>query len=85
MKLRHVMEPNYKILFVRACFVLFLVIGKTSLFAQETINIIKQKLPLSIGKNLAVLIDNNGLYNSSNILLQKGFENSNKPLPKTVL
>ncbi len=81
MKVRHGILPNYRLLLLRSCFVLVLLFSTSVLPAQETIVIVKQKLPLSIGKNIAVLVDNNERYNSANILVQKAFTNSDKPVP----
>ena len=51
------------------------------MFAQQTIVIAKQKLPLSIGQNVEILNDPEELYSASNILLQRGFRVSDKPVP----
>jgi len=61
---------------------LFIVLVCNSfLFAQKTIVISKQKLPVSIGKSVAILYDNKEVYNSSNIVTQQNFVQSDEAVP----
>src|SRR3954452_1553816 len=81
MKNRNSITLKYKIIVLRTCLFLALFICNNLLFAQEAIVISKSKLPLSIGKKVAILNDKEGLYDSSNIVLQQHFIMSDKPVP----
>ena len=81
MKTQGSVPLKYKIILLRTCLLLTALSCSSFLFAQETVIISNQKLPLSIGKGIAILYDNKKLYDSSDIVLQKDFVISSESAP----
>jgi two-component system NtrC family sensor kinase len=81
MKTQGGISLKFKIILLKTCLLLTVLICGSFLFAQETIVVSNQKLPLSIGKSVALLYDNQKLYDSSNIVFQKDFAMSNESAP----
>lgn len=81
MKLRYITELKPTAFYQKSCLLFILFFLSNLAFGQPTIVISKQVLPFSIGDHISILTNNNGQYNSSNVLFQNHFEKSNRLVP----
>ncbi len=81
MSTSNVIRSKFSCFAIKGSLLFIFILNAALLFAQETIVVSNQELPLSIGNKISILTDNKNLYDSNSILLQRDFFKSNKSVP----